>query len=93
MMLLRARDNNIQSFAFICLDKGNQYEFLKHPKIKFLKHEFLTHVITSQSNYNIVIKHATFIYAINSIRKLVRLAQVVEQWTGNPEVVSSSPPD
>ena len=33
-MLLRARDNNIQSFAFIWLDKGNQYEFLKHPKIK-----------------------------------------------------------
>ena len=29
---------------------------------------------------------ATFIYAINSIRKLVRLAQVVEQWTGNPAV-------
>ena len=24
-------------------------------------------------------------YTINSIRKLVRLAQVVEQWTGNPE--------
>ena len=33
---------------------------------------------------NITIKHATFIYAINSIRELVRLAQVVEQWTGNP---------
>ena len=31
-------------------------------------------------------KHATFIYAISSIRKLVRSAQVVEQWTGNPEV-------
>ena len=28
----------------------------------------------------------TFIYAITSIRKLVRLAQLVEQWTGNPEV-------
>ena len=26
------------------------------------------------------------LYAINSIRELVRLAQVVEQWTGNPEV-------
>ena len=34
IMLLRARDNNIQSFAFIWLDKGNQNEFLKHPKIK-----------------------------------------------------------
>ena len=34
MMLLRARDINIQSFAFIWLDKGNQNEFLKHPKIK-----------------------------------------------------------
>ena len=56
MMLLRARNNNIQSFAYI------------------------------------IIKHATFIYAINSIRKLVRLAQVVEQWTGNPEVGGSSPP-
>ena len=37
-------------------------------------------------------KHATFIYAINSIRELVRLAQVVEQWTSNPEVGGSSPP-
>ena len=34
MMLLRARDNNIQSFAYIWLHKGNQNEFLKHPKIK-----------------------------------------------------------
>ena len=34
---------------------------------------------------------ATFIYAINSDRKSVRLAQVVEQWTGNPEVGCSSP--
>ena len=33
-----------------------------------------------------------FIYAINSIRKSVRLAQLVEQWTGNPEVGGSSPP-
>ena len=33
MMLLRARDNNIQSFAYIWLYKGNQHEFLKHPKI------------------------------------------------------------
>ena len=57
MMLLRAKDNNIQSFAFIWLDKGNKNEFPKHPKIK-----------------------------------LVRLAQVVEQWTGNPEVGGSSPP-
>ena len=32
-MLLRARDNNIQSFACIWLHKGNQNEFLKHPKI------------------------------------------------------------
>ena len=30
-------------------------------------------------------------YAISSIRKLIRLAQVVEQWTGNPEVEGSSP--
>ena len=35
---------------------------------------------------------ATFIYALNSIQKSVRLAQVVEQWTGNPEVGGSSPP-
>ena len=42
-------------------------------------------------NYNIIIKHATFICAINSIRKLVRLAQLVEQWTSNPEVEGSSP--
>ena len=27
-----------------------------------------------------------------SIRKLVRLAQLVEQWTGNPEAGGSSPP-
>ena len=37
MMLLRARDSNIQSFAYIWLDKGNQNEFLKHPKIKELR--------------------------------------------------------
>ena len=42
--------------------------------------------ITSQNDI------ATFIYAINSIRKSVRLAQAVEQWTGNPEVEGSSPP-
>ena len=35
MMLLHARDNNNQSFAFIWLLKENQNEFLKHPKIKF----------------------------------------------------------
>ena len=34
MMLLRARDNNIQNFAYIWLGKGNQNEFFKHPKIK-----------------------------------------------------------
>ena len=33
MMLLRARDSNIQSFACIWLNKGNQNEFLTHPKI------------------------------------------------------------
>ena len=37
MMLLRARDNNIQSFAYIWLHKENQNEFLKHPKIKWLE--------------------------------------------------------
>ena len=36
MMLLRARDSNIQSFAYTWLHKGNQNEFLKHPKIKLL---------------------------------------------------------
>ena len=36
MMLLRARDNNIESFAYIWLHKGNQNEFLKHPKINLL---------------------------------------------------------
>ena len=35
MMLLRARDNNIQSSAYTTwLHKGNQNEFFKHPKIK-----------------------------------------------------------
>ena len=34
MMLLRARDNNIQSFAYTWLHKGNQNEFIKHPKKK-----------------------------------------------------------
>ena len=29
---------------------------------------------------------------LTSIRKLVRLAQLVEQWTGNPEAGGSSPP-
>ena len=35
MMLLRARDNNIQGFAYTWLHKGNQNEILKHPKINF----------------------------------------------------------
>ena len=29
---------------------------------------------------------------LTSIQKLVRLAQLVEQWTGNPEAGGSSPP-
>ena len=40
MMLLRARDNNIQSFAYTYLHKRNQNEFLKHPKIKFHSFNF-----------------------------------------------------
>ena len=39
MMLLRARDNNNQSFAYIWLHKANQNEFFKHPKIKWLDGE------------------------------------------------------
>ena len=93
MMLLRARDNNIQSFAYTRLHEGNQNEFLKHPKIKWLSENTKSeNTKIRKLNYNIIIKHATFIYAISSIRKLVRLAQVVEQWTGNPEVGCSSPP-
>ena len=37
MMLLRTRDNNIQSFAYIWLHKGNQNESPKHPKMKWLE--------------------------------------------------------
>ena len=36
MMLCRAGDNNIYSFACIWLVEGNQHEFRKHPKIKWL---------------------------------------------------------
>ena len=36
MMILRARDNNIQSFAYIWLHKGNQNKFHKHSKLKGL---------------------------------------------------------
>ena len=36
MMLLRARDNNIQSFACVWLDIGHQNEFLTQPNIKWL---------------------------------------------------------
>ena len=36
MMFLCPIDNNIQSFVSIWLNKGNQIEFLKHPKIKWL---------------------------------------------------------
>ena len=36
MMLSAGRDNNILSLTWIWLDKGNQYEFLKHPKMKWL---------------------------------------------------------
>ena len=52
----------------------------------YMQHNIIIEFITSQNDI------ATFIYAINSIRKSVRLAQVVEQWTGNPEVGGSSPP-
>ena len=45
MMLFRARDNNIQSFAYIWLHKGNQNEFLKHPKIKSQNFEYYTKVL------------------------------------------------
>ena len=48
MMLLRARANNIQSFAYIWLHKGNQNEFLKHPKIKWLG---LAHIWHAHSNH------------------------------------------
>ena len=65
MVLLHARDNNIQSFACIWLYKGNQNEFLKRPQINS---------------------------SGRKLTQLVRLAQVVEQWTGNPEVGGSSPP-
>ena len=34
MMLLRARDNNIQSFAYIWLHKGNHNEFLNFRMLK-----------------------------------------------------------
>ena len=33
MMLLRARDNNIQRFAYTWLHKGNQNEFLSIRKL------------------------------------------------------------
>ena len=36
-MLLHAKDNNIQSFTYIWLHKGNQNEFLKHPKTKLVR--------------------------------------------------------
>ena len=49
-------------------------------------------IIKHNIKHNIIIKHATFIYAISNIRKSVRLSQVVEQLTGNPEVGGSSPP-
>ena len=74
MMLFRARDNNVQSFAHIWLYKGNQNEFLKHPKIKWLDGGL--EPPTSGL----------------PVQFLVRAAQVVEQWTGNPEVGGSSPP-
>ena len=39
--------------------------------------------IASQLNYNITIRHATFVCAINSFGKLAKLAQSVEQRIGN----------
>ena len=43
-------------------------------------------MITSQLNMQRSYMHLT------SIRELVRLAQLVEQWTGDPEAGGSSPP-
>ena len=40
MMLFSARDNNILSFVCVWLVKRNQYEFRKHPKIKWLDEGF-----------------------------------------------------
>ena len=50
-------------FAYIWLNKGNQYEFLKHSKIKWLDGGLESEID----------------------RILNRLAQLVEQWTGNPK--------
>ena len=36
MSIYVARDINIYSFAYFWLNKGNQYKFRKHPKIKWL---------------------------------------------------------
>ena len=63
MMLLRARVSNIQSFACIWLNKGNQNEFFTHPKIKWLDGGF--EPPTSEFP----------VHCSTTIRKLVRLAR------------------
>ena len=54
-MLLRARDNNIQSFAYIWFCKGNQNDFLKHPKINIIIINIINNIIIITRN-NVIIK-------------------------------------
>ena len=71
MMFLRARDNNIQSLAYIWLHKGNQNEFLKHPKIKWLNANNM--LVCSSSWQNIQNKLAII---KNRLRQLIYNSQL-----------------
>ena len=79
MRLLRARDNNILSFAYIWLHKENQSEFLKHPKIKWLDGGL--EPPTSRLP----------VHCSGAMDAMDR-CNTMKQWTGNSEVEGSSPP-
>ena len=74
-----------KEFVLISLIKPEERKTL-NINISGYVNNIINEFITSQNDI------ATFIYAINSIRKSVRLAQVVEQWTGNPGDGGASPP-
>ena len=80
MMLLRARDNNFQSFAYTWLHKGNQNEFLNHPKTNFIYkfrmlNEFLKHPkINFIFNFRMLKEFVLIFFKKPGVRKTLKIS-------------------
>ena len=86
------------SQPFLCIERAEKQEVtqscceVETSLVRFpvkLQEQFTPCKICARAKRHKMI--CNFHNAISSIQKLVRLAQVVEQWTGNPEVGDSSP--